>query len=737
MKETSLEPTQHPQPGVIIPAIMSAFVSFLISMTFNVAFARLLFSGTLESYFVLGLSFFLMGGVITAVWIALASSVRGSVSVIQDSASGILVAVAVTIVAQIEAATLNSEAAFWTVMASVMLASLLMGLSAWLLGHFRLGNLIRYVPLPVVGGFLAGSGMLLARGSLSILTGSQITNPDLFQPQRLAIWLPGVVLGILLLIITRMPRAHYLAIPGLLVVFTLLYHAGLWVAHISLPQAVQLHLLSEFSSAGDGLWVPINYTGLTFVDWKILGAQLGSIFVAMLMGLIAMLLNLSSAEAVLGEDVNLNHELKTSGYNNLFMALVGSPISYHALSLVALARRLGAHTRLVGVFVGLLFAIVMFFGGGLISLMPTALLGAMLLFLGLDFLSTWLVETWAKLPRSDYFIIVAITLTIVVVGVLEGMAIGLLLAVLLFVVQYTRTGVIRHQFDGAGYESSTGQPAAYRAHLRQQPSWLAAIELQGFIFFGTAYTLLEKVQKRIEEGKQATRFLVLDFRYVTGIDVSAMQAFRKILQQVEGSGMALALTHVGEPLRLPLKELLAQTSENCRQFERMGDGIAWCEKEMIADLFASGALKPLDSFKEQMEQKMPADCIPDLMQYMAQQQLAVGDILIRQNEQTKGFYFIETGQLMVQVENSDGETLRLRSLGSGTVVGEISHYLQTLATANVVAEEESIVYGLTRENLLRMEKENPVLALAFHRFLASLLSEKLIEQGNILQGMLD
>jgi sulfate permease, SulP family len=92
---------------------------------------------------------------------------------------------------------------------------------------------------------------------------------------------------------------------------------------------------------------------------------------------------------------------------------------------------------------------------------------------------------------------------------------------------------------------------------------------------------------------------------------------------------------------------------------------------------------------------------------------------------------------MVQVQDAEGDALRLRSLGAGTVVGEISHYLQTLATANVVAEEESVVYGLTREDLLRMEEENPVLALAFHRFLASLLSEKLIEQGNILQGMLD
>ena len=639
MQENSLQPTQPPKPGVIIPAFMSAVVSFLITMTFNVAFARLLFSGPLDNYFMLGLSFFLMGGVITAVWIALASSVRSSVSVIQDSASGILVAVAVSIVAQTEAARLNSEVAFWTIVASVMLASLLMGLAAWLMGHFHLGNLIRYVPLPVVGGFLAGSGMLLARGALSILADGSLAAPDLFAPQRLAVWLPGAALAVLLLIITRLPRAHFLAIPGMLVAFTLLYHAGLWAAHISLPQAVHLNLLSEFSGTGDRLWMPINYMRLALVDWKILGTQLGSIFVAMMMGLIAMLLNLSSAEAVLEEDVNFNHELKTAGLNNLFMALIGSPISYHALSLIALARRVGAYTRLVGVFVGLLFAVVMLFGGGLISLMPTALLGAMLLFLGLDFLTTWLVETWNRLPRLDYLIIISITLTIVVIGVLEGMAIGLLLAVLLFVVQYTRTGVIRHQFNGTGYESSTGQPAAYRARLRQQPSWLAAIELQGFIFFGTAYTLLEKVQESINEDKSETRFLVLDFRYVSGIDVSAMQAFKKILQQVQMAGMELALTHVNDDLRLPLKELLAQKSETCREFEHMGDGVAWCEKQMIEEMLVSGALQPLDSFREQMEQKIPVDCIPDLMQYMTRQQLTVGETLIYQNEPTAGFYF--------------------------------------------------------------------------------------------------
>ena len=107
------------------------------------------------------------------------------------------------------------------------------------LGLFKLGNLIRFIPYPVIGGFLAGAGWLLVRGAFSVMIGSNPSLSDL--PSMLAVdmlikWLPGLLLAVLLLLILRRHN-HYMIVHGLILDATGLFYLVLRLLGISLAQA--------------------------------------------------------------------------------------------------------------------------------------------------------------------------------------------------------------------------------------------------------------------------------------------------------------------------------------------------------------------------------------------------------------------------------------------------------------------------------------------------------------------
>ncbi len=95
-----------------------------------------------------------------------------------------------------------------------------------------------------------------------------------------------------------------------------------------------------------------------------------------------------------------------------------------------------------------------------------------------------------------------------------------------------------------------------------------------------------------------------------------------------------------------------------------------------------------------------------------------------------------SGQLTAWIETSGGATVRLETMRGGRSVGEMAFYLGRRRTAAVVADEPSSVYSITQDGLRRLEQENPAAAATFHKIIARLLSERvvqLIETVNVLQ----
>jgi len=113
-----------------------------------------------------------------------------------------------------------------------------------------------------------------------------------------------------------------------------------------------------------------------------------------------------------------------------------------------------------------------------------------------------------------------------------------------------------------------------------------------------------------------------------------------------------------------------------------------------------------------------------LLDYLDRQDLAAGSYLIKQGDPPGSLYFIESGQVTAQLDQTGQPPLRLQTMGSGHIVGEIGFYLKQPRTASVVADEDSVVYSLTRESLAKMEEKHPKTASLLHRLVIHLVSER-------------
>jgi SulP family sulfate permease len=125
--------------------------------------------------------------------------------------------------------------------------------------------------------------------------------------------------------------------------------------------------------------------------------------------------------------------------------------------------------------------------------------------------------------------------------------------------------------------------------------------------------------------------------------------------------------------------------------------------------------------------------LPELVEAMEYIYLKAGNSLIQRDDDGSSIFILVQGRLKVQIDLPDGRQLRLRTMTSGAVVGEISFYLHKKRTADVIVEEDSIVLRLDAQVLVHLEKENSEVAILIHRLLAINLSEKLKHSNRLIE----
>jgi SulP family sulfate permease len=718
-------------PGIasgLVIGLLAGLVIGLLEVIVAISFSALIYSGDISSFIGIGIGFALIGAIITGVVVTLVSSLPGTISGIQDAPAAILALMAAAIIASMprDATSLDT---FITVAVAIAVTTFICGIFLLGLGYFNLGELVRFLPYPVVGGFLAGTGWLLVVGSISLMTDitpSLVEISTLFQVEILIRWLPGLIFALVLMVILNRYN-HFLLLLGLVFGGFVTFYLVMWLAGFSILEAsANGWLLGPFPEGNFFQSIPLS--ALADVDWTLISAQIGNMVTILIISAFALLLNISSLELVAKEDMDVNRELRAAGVSNVFTGFFAGLVGFQQLSFSAMNQKIGAQTRLTGLLAVAVCIVALVAGTAFIAILPKVVFASLLLYFGMTFLYEFAYETWFELPKADYFIILLILVVIATAGFLEGVVVGILAAVILFAVNYSKVDVIKHSLTGATYKSTIARPKMHARLLQRYGKRILILELQGYIFFGTANNLLEQIRAHINQyANTRLCFLLLDFSHVTGIDSSVAVTFRKMDQLLQQSNASIVLTGLSVKILTFLQKsgFFDIDEDSFHISTDLDHGVEWCEYKLLQ---STGVLErdTEKSFHDQLKILIgDSELIHRIINYLERQELAAGEYIINQGDSPGDLYFLEDGIVTVQLEIPGEVPRRLNTLSSENLVGELGFYLGSKRNASVVTETQTTIYKLTAESLKKMETEEPEAAALFHKFIAHVMAEKL------------
>jgi len=708
----------------IVAGLSAGLVIGVTEVIFAISLGVLVFAGQ-STYVANGIGLILLGGIPPLLLMSLFSSYKGSLSMPQDAPVAILAVISTGMLQSLASAEPREK--FITVVAVIAITSLLTGLLFVLMGQFRLGSLVRFLPYPVIGGFLAGTGWLLVTGGIGVMADASFsfTNPGtLFQSNLIIRWMPGLIFAVTMLAILNRYN-HFLLLPGMLVGIALLFYSVAFSSGISASTlSAQGWLLGPFTSGN--LLQSMSLTDLTLIHWDTILAQAGSIASIMLISMVSLLLNASGIELVVRQDMDLNHELKVMGLSNVLGGLTGGSVSYTALSTTTLNHRIGKGSAITGLVTAVMFTLPLFFGAAVLSYIPKMMLGSLLVLFGLSFLYEWIYQSWFSFSRLEYAVIILILVAIATLGYLQGVGLGIIATVVLFVINYSRVSVTKHALSGAELQSRVTRSLHQRKALIEEGEKTFILQLQGFIFFGTANKLLEQVRSRIEQANlTALQFLILDFTKVSGLDSTALLSFSKMKQILQDRAIQILVTGPSPEILNQLRkgEFVTASSDDAMAYPDLDHGLEWVEEQIlqITNEQHEKSLTLKEMFNELVSESTPLN---ELFKFLEKKEIQTGEYLMHQGDEPDYIYFIESGQVTAQLEFPNKPTVRLETMQGGRVIGEIGFYLGQSRTAAVIADEPSIIYLLSAKSLAKMEKKSPKVASYFHQLIIQLLAER-------------
>ncbi|HVK31241.1 MAG TPA: SulP family inorganic anion transporter [Burkholderiaceae bacterium] len=713
-------------PRQWLASVTAAFILYLLVAITTLSIAALVYAGPLVSHLPYALPGMLIGVAVLVAIISLLGSYGGATATTQDAPGVILALGAAAAAAALPQAAPEVRAATASVLLFVV--TLAMGAVFMLLSAFRLGALARYLPLPVIGGFLAGTGWLLVVGGIGVAANAPLA-PALLEHGAVARWLPALALGALMLLVARRwtSPAVLAAVCALAVV---VFH-GVMLALGRSPDAVAAEgwLLGPFPGQLD--WqLPLDARTLAAVDWHALATALPASAPAILIGALAMLLSTSALELVIKRDVSLDRELLVHGAANVGSALAGGLIGFTAISLSSLGHSIAGGRRLPGVLVALLLVSTALLGTAVVAAVPRMVIGGLLVYIGFELLQEWLVRARRTMPRGDFAVVVTILAVIAATNFLWGLAVGLVAATVLFVINYSRIDVVRFELGGDRVHSRVQRGARQREWLQVHGGRLLIFKLQGFVFFGTANRLVDRLRLRL--GPEA-RFVLLDFEQVSGLDSTALQCFEKLRQHAATLGVELVVSALQPQVD---RWWQLASAARPRTFVDLDHGIEWCELQLLdgAGLGDSQADVPV---RDQLLALVPdAQRVDALLARMPRREIAAGEAIIHEGDRPDAIFIVESGQFTAQLaRDGTGATMRLETMRAGSLIGEIGFVLDARRSASVVADQHSVVRVLDREAWRQLDDHEPLLARFLDTLLLRLVAQRTLRLTRVVDAL--
>ncbi|SMX50657.1 putative sulfate transporter/MT1781 [Maliponia aquimaris] len=709
----------------IARVMFGASVIALISAVFAISFAAIIYQGALSPFLDRGIGLVLLGAAVISITGAFALSDRALILAPQDIPAVLLAGSAATFVAGSE---LSGEVLFSTVACLIAVSSVAMGLMGMAVGQLRLAYIARYVPYPVIAGFLAATGLLLLLGGLGVALGDSPAGAGVagyLTADALFKWVPPLVAALFIAALTRLVP-HGLTLPAALAATGAGFYALLWAFGISHEQALSEGLL--LSGAADGILLQGLSPAIPLqADWGAILTQTPVILTIIGSCLLGATLNASGLELAFRRDFDISREVKGTGIANVLAGLVGGLPGYHIVAENILANRLGLGGRLPGLSAALGCLAVLLLGANALSGLPIGFFAAVLTFLGVDLLVTWIWEERRRHGPLDHAIVVLIPVVAVAFGFLTAVAVGLVAAAALFIVAYARLSFIRSDSDLATRRSFVERPGSELTILAETGAAARIVELSSFLFFGSAHALRDRIRGIISTPAAKVQWLVLDFGHTTGVDISTLQVLRRLASDFREADIRLVVSGLSEPTHTELRKALA--GHDVDYFRGLNDALECVEDTLIARYMSTtgvGQGAAVDDMAEVFSELASQD-------FIERMELDAGQRLMEFGARSDDIYFLLSGRLSVSLPGRMEESAVVARVRPRAVIGEMAYYSGNPRSADIIATEPSVVLRLDMGRIGVLERENPAAVSGFHKAIAGSMARRLNRTTRLLR----
>ena len=707
---------------VILKDVLGGSAASVLTVTFGLSYSLLIFGGPLSSYLSYGVAATFISSAILAGVIAVGSSIPFAVSGPESSTAAMTGILASSMAERIAAAD-PSAPLLAPILITLAIATILTGLVLCCFGMTRMGRAIRYVPYPVVGGFLAATGCLIILGAVRVITGQSLQFRTLGQFEdllALAKLAAACAMALVLYLTWHRSRSPF-GLPAILIGGVVAAHVVFWLAGISLAEAQAAGWTFQ-PPPSVTFMSPWSVNGLSHYPWHLLPDLSGNLIAVIFVTASSTLFNTTGIEVATHREANLERELNVTGLANMLAGVFGGYPGCVSISRSVLNYNGGGTGPLSGLTVAAISLLMLIFAPSLLGYMPKFVLGGLLIYLGADALHKWIVQSRRRLSLTEYLSLLVIVLIIVEWGFIAGILIGVVIGCATFALSASRIDSIKFSFDGSEYRSSLDRSREELAVLAAHGGSIQGLNLQSYLFFGSANRLYQHVKALLARHPEC-RFLVFDFKLVTGIDSSAAYSFAQIKRTANDRGIRLVLVHLQAATEKALRSS-EFISRDVSVMPELDHALEWCENDIIAQHEGHGDEEA--SLKDWFVRILGTDEEAiELMQRCQRIEVGVGETVVSAGDAANSMHFILDGRVGVMIPTADGELTRVRSLGRYTTIGEMGLVTRAPRNATIQAEVASVLYVLSVQQFEAIKAENPELSQKLLTFFVLVMAERL------------
>ncbi|KAF5022936.1 hypothetical protein F66182_5002 [Fusarium sp. NRRL 66182] len=494
----------------------------------------------------------------------------------------------------------NPDAVIATTIVSFSLSAMITGLVFYLMGRFKVGYMVGFIPRHILIGCIGGVGWFLIATGFEVsarLDGSLQYNLDtlkqLSDPATVPLWVVPLVLAIILFYGQAKITSKFFLPLFILAIPLVFYFFVLALDGLDIDRLRDHGWIFEGPPSGEPWWYFYTLYKFKLVRWDAVIECIPAMLALTFFGILHVPINVPALALNCGEDhADLDKELRLHGYSNFLSGCFGSIQNYLVYANTVFFMRSGGNSRLAGYMLAAATFGVMVIGPSLIGFIPVMMVGTLIYDLGFELLLEALWLPRKKLKLAEYLTVVVIVLVMGIHDFVVGIGVGILLAFVSLVLQTSRVSAIRGNYSGDIVTSTVRRNPSQHRYLHEVGRQIYIVKLTGYLFFGTIVSVEEKIRGLLEDSaftKQPIKFLILDMWNVTGLDYSAGEAFNTISRLLDNKDVVLVLSGVDSETQLGrnLRAVgLGNDGIEVMMLPNLNSALESCENELLKTLYA-------------------------------------------------------------------------------------------------------------------------------------------------------